>query len=433
MARCGLLVVTLFVLGRAPVLFMRQRLVDEIGGPIAPIWQDDALIRTVFLFSALAVSALAIRCFDGQQAWRHALLAMLLGLAVVSTAWSVEPSVTQLRALMFLTTAGVGWYIGRHLSLPEQLDVVIGAGALGVGASLVALVWWPDLARATNGVAGRWSGVYVNRNLLALVLCTTLLAALLRFPSARAIHRVGLATLAVVALWLLWESGARTGPVALMAAVAAVVLALVVRRLLVDRGAPNLLSAGALLAGALAGLLLLDVAQGEVFDLLGREPTFTRRTDMWDIDRMLLEVRPWRGWGFEAIWAHQPAIDFAAPLFHAYPYQAHSGYFEMALSLGRVGLFLLLALIVVTFVRTVGLAWEQSTAVALWPLAITTFAVVANLSEGLFVANEVLWALFVSAGVAAVVARRADGLSPAPVGEGSPGSPAAPSLPSGPT
>lgn len=429
----GLLVLALFVFGRSPVLFLRQRLLDVVDVPVGPIWQDDPLIRTAFVLPALAVCGLAARRLRPRDLLRHLLLLAILGLAVVSVAWSVEPSVTQLRSLMFLTTAGVGWHLGSRFTLAEQLDIVIATGAVAVGSSIVALVAWPEAAKSTNGVLGEWSGVYVNRNLFALVLCTTLLAVLLRWGSADRARRLAMGALAVLAVWLLWRSGARTGPVSLAAAVVVIVLAILVRQLLVRRDAAPLLSAGAMLAAGVAVMVMAARAEDLALELLGREPTLTRRTDMWRIDRDLIAVRPWRGWGFEAIWAHQPAIDYAAPRFFAYPYQAHDGYYEMALSLGRIGLFLLLALIVVTLVRAVALAWADSRAVALWPLGIATFAVAANISESLFVANEVLWALFVSAGVAAVVARRDPKVTRVPGAAGAPGSPAARSRRSGPT
>jgi len=412
----AVVVLALFVLGRSPVLFLRQRLMDEIGGPVGPLWQDDGLIRWTLLTPAVVVCAFAVRRTELRRVVRHLLLVALVSLALASTAWSVEPAVTLVRAVMFLTTAGVGWHLGARFSLRQQLDAVIGAGAVGIAASLGALVRWPVLARSTNGVLGEWSGVYVNRNLLALAVCTTLLAVLLRWPSASARHRLALVVLTVSAVWLLRHSNARTGPVSLAAALSAASLAGIVRISVVKRGMGRVTATAAMLLGAVGGLWLAARATGAILELLDREPTLTRRTEMWDIDRMLVAQRPWRGWGFEAIWSHQPAIDFAAPRFQAYPYQAHNGYFEMALSLGRVGLVLLLALIVLTLVRCVALAWEQPGVEALWPLAMATYAVVANLSESLFVANEAQWALFVASGVAAMTARSVAGVDQARAG-----------------
>jgi exopolysaccharide production protein ExoQ len=90
-----------------------------------------------------------------------------------------------------------------------------------------------------------------------------------------------------------------------------------------------------------------------VIELLGRDPTLTDRTAIWQ-EVLALQDRPIHGFGFESFWL-DPRLEsvFAKNLFPRIN-QAHNGYIEAYLNFGAIGVFLLLALMISTFHKISG-------------------------------------------------------------------------------
>lgn len=77
--------------------------------------------------------------------------------------------------------------------------------------------------------------------------------------------------------------------------------------------------------------------------LLGRDTTLTGRTDIWK-GALSLVTNPLIGTGFESFWLGDRVERFIA-VFGAFGYEAHSGYVEIYLDLGIIGVILLIFLI----------------------------------------------------------------------------------------
>jgi O-antigen ligase len=103
----------------------------------------------------------------------------------------------------------------------------------------------------------------------------------------------------------------------------------------------------------LAALILLAVAEvtfglsGHMSENLGRGSELSGRTVIW---RALLglHTKPILGTGFESFWLGDRPRQLEG-LFFFVPNEAHNGYLETYLTLGSVGVFLLLGLFVATF------------------------------------------------------------------------------------
>jgi exopolysaccharide production protein ExoQ len=397
-----LAVVALFVLGRYPVLFVRQRMAGLFDAPVAFMWQDDAALRGAFAgVSILAVAAVLWK--GDRRSWvRQPFLLAFLGFAFLSALWSVERSVTLWRAGLFAGAAAVGWFVGDRFSLHDQITVVATLAIVAAAASLVAFGIWPQFAGSTNGVAGLWSGVYVNRNELANVMCLGLLAAPFLWKSLDGIGRTALVLFGGVESILLWGSGSRTGLVGILAALWVSALLFAVRGI----GRSTLTAAGnATVCATIAAVMGLLVQRNWpiIVALLGRRTDLSQRTATWAVDRQLWHVRPFQGWGFEAIWTHAPTVRLAKDTvgFFPAPFFSHNGYYEILLGVGVVGFAIFLAFIVSSVVRCYACVWRHDGVEYMWPLALVVFAVVVNFSESFFVSSEATWALVVAAAVAA--------------------------------
>jgi O-antigen ligase len=134
---------------------------------------------------------------------------------------------------------------------------------------------------------------------------------------------------------------------------------------------------------------------------LGRRMNLSKRTLIWSVDSRFSDLQPWKGWGFEALWSHPPAVSTFQALTKTFPYSSHSGYYEVLLSTGRIGVGVFVAFLVVAAWRAFRFAWDGLDSASIWPLTYLVFAAVANASESLFVSGEAVWALTVAAAVSA--------------------------------
>jgi O-antigen ligase len=390
----------LLVLQRSPVVFFRDRSADLIGGPIIGPWQDDPLIRAVFFLVEVTIAVVAIGALGPPSLRKHWALVAFLAVVVVSTLWSVERDATGPRALMFVGTAIVGWYIGSRFEIGQQIVFVAAASGIGALACLAGLVLWPDLARSTAGVPGRWSGIYVNRNHLGIVMTMGLLALAFLAVRYRGYRLAAVVGLAALEGYLCLRSGSRTGPVAL-AGVLGVTAFMVIIRWLRRFGVSLRTGAGLTTGTTILTWSVIHHHWATITEWLGRNYTLNRRTSIWALDRLFISQRPWQGWGFEAVWAHRPTAELAVAAFHAPFGDAHNGYYEILLGVGRAGFVFFLVFLVITAWRTFSLAWDTAWPDGLWPLACFAFVVISNFSESFFVTNEALWGILVAASISA--------------------------------
>ena len=75
-----------------------------------------------------------------------------------------------------------------------------------------------------------------------------------------------------------------------------------------------------------------------LLQLMGKDPTLTGRTDIWDLVIPYIYERPWLGWGYVAFWSTtNPAAMAIADTLHWFAPQAHNGPLEMLLHVGVLG------------------------------------------------------------------------------------------------
>jgi O-antigen ligase len=144
--------------------------------------------------------------------------------------------------------------------------------------------------------------------------------------------------------WLLYSVKSSTSTVSMLVGVA-FMLFIGFRFVNQQRIGTYLITAGILFGLAEMFFGIIDL----VLDLLGKDPTLTDRTNVW---KLVLEVQTnlFFGAGFESFWLGERREEIWRH-FWWHPIQAHNGYLETYLSLGLVGLGLMLVLIVATFFK----------------------------------------------------------------------------------
>jgi exopolysaccharide production protein ExoQ len=131
---------------------------------------------------------------------------------------------------------------------------------------------------------------------------------------------------------------------------------------------------------------------------LGRDPTFTNRTRIWQLALEYINYRPWFGYGFGAFWREQSedaqvfwvALGFKTP-------HAHNSWLEMALGIGVVGVGIALLGWIAALYRTLRVAAAPHAEHVAFCLAFLAAIFFENLSEyEFFRPGRLMWALFVA-------------------------------------
>ena len=153
-------------------------------------------------------------------------------------------------------------------------------------------------------------------------------------------------------------------------------------------------------AWSVAGFAMFFVLvfRRSVFELLGKSPDMTHRSDIWRKVFSLISQRPLEGWGFTGVWAPgTKPLDKLVVINGETYYQAHNAYLDMWLQLGAVGLILFLILLVRTFIKTWRLGVHHSNPLYLWPMLILVTQLVRGVTESRLLIQSAMFMLILFA------------------------------------
>ncbi len=273
------------------------------------------------------------------------LVAAGIGLYIVlSAAWSVAVTESLVHGAMAAGNIAVAYLLamektpGQIVRLFLRVLLVLTIAGLAAAAVGYGQVLDYDPHARENFLGGERLRGFFPHNIMAgfygaigLALALTLLRGLRRASAA-----------ALFALWVLL-TGSATGLALKLLAAAAVPAA----RLLVPRVSGTALLVVAGPAGLALGLLTWHVWEPMV-QLLGRDPTMTGRTVLWEWGMDAIAERPVGGWGFNAYfhsgYGAEPSL--YVPEFNNYEIaHFHNSFIQTAVDLGIVGLLILLAVL----------------------------------------------------------------------------------------
>lgn len=300
--------------------------------------------RAVF-FSLIAVGAfiLSRRKLDWsrlvvQNKW----IVLYLLYCLSSVTWSDEPFVLFKRWIKDLGNPIMALIILTERRPYEAAGVILRRLAfLLLPLSVLFIKFYPDLGRAYH-VDGSpmFTGVGHQKNDLGLMcLITGIYFVWEIFQKGKGYSNLAIRSyieqfiLIGMLIWLLYMSNSQTS----FACLVAVVVLLFVCRFPFIVKKPSriifvIISSTLLFSGLESTLHLKDL----VFSLLGRDPSLTNRTDVWQLLRGM-ETNSVVGAGFMSFWAGDRMESIWAKL-GAGINQAHSGYLEQYLNLGYIGL-----------------------------------------------------------------------------------------------
>jgi O-antigen ligase len=355
---------------------------------------ENATLRTVYtsvyivLFPWILVHWKEVLAAATHNVWTMA----LVGLGVVSTAWSVAPDVTQRRGVAWVLTTLFGVYLAARFDTRTLLKLL--AAALGLAAVMSALF---AIALPAYGVhsqlhAGAWRGVYPQKNTLGQVMVLGTVVFMVLRPSLGRWRWVGTCGAALCAALVL-ASTSKTALV-ILATMGALTVLFRSLRWHFTLAVPFMI--GCVMVGGSMALWLAARAEG-LLTAMGKDPTLTGRTPMWEVVWDMIMRRAALGYGYSAFWVsgpNSPAREVAQVLEWETPH-AHNGFLDLGLQVGLIGVALFFVGFAVAAVRGVKLLRSTPDALGMWPILFLSFILLYNMTEsGLGARHNLFWVLY---------------------------------------
>ncbi len=316
----------------------------------------------------------------------------LMGLVFLSILWSVDPSTTIRRAVAVLMTSLAGLVIASRYDWPRLTQIVATSFAILAVLSFLSAALVPSYGRMTLLFPGAWRGVWNEKNALGDHMTMAVLACLASAILNPAQRRMWLG-FAGLSFFLIVMSQSKTSLVSLFLGLTATGFIYVVRR-----GPAFAVAATFLAVTALTLLGFALVYDTEVFfRLLGKDATLTGRTVIWGAVLHEIQLRPWTGYGYGAVWSDDTTWSTLAWIKHIAkfrPYHAHDSWLNIWLDLGYGGLALWAVYYFETWTRAILAAYRSAGAYFALPILVV-YSLVALTETIAVVYNDFVWVLFV--------------------------------------
>jgi len=270
-----------------------------------------------------------------------------------------------------------------------------------VPLSLLFIKYYPELGRSYNQWSWTpvYSGVTLGKNLLGMTCLVSGIGCLWSFLAAyqkpkgrqRSQHMIAYAIVIAIAIYLILTADSMTS-FSCLALAGGVLLITSSKSSTINMRRVHLSVAAVVFVAAFA--LFVDT-QGNLIKSLGRDPTLTGRTLVWDA--VLNEVQhPLIGAGFEGFWLGDRLLRIWQAINQPGIQEAHNGYLEVYLNLGWIGVSLV-ALLIISGYRKLLATLRRDPLMGRILLAFFVAGVVYNFTEAGFRMMAPVWIFFLFA------------------------------------
>jgi len=317
---------------------------------------------------------------------------VLIGLCYASKWWSIDPSVTSRRSLALAFTILFGLYLGARYRGRDLTQIVGGTFAVLAIGSIAAALFYPTMGVHHDINAGAWRGLWHEKNQMAaqmtfgFVACC---ASAFIVPERRRLWIV----CAVLIFFLILMSRSKTSLLASLLALGAMPVLSALKR----GGILGVLFVWGAATLSLIGGAIFYLMPEAVFKALGKDPTLTGRTEIWESLLRLSEKRPWLGYGYKAFWGPDSIPNqIVKKETHWDVPSAHNGWLDLLVQLGWLGVILFGTCLAVTwFCALFRFGRVRDGYFSVLTLSLFTFLI---LSESFILAqNNLIWVMFVCA------------------------------------
>lgn len=367
-----------------------------IGPVFAPTQEETPVLRLAWLPVYAATLGLAAWRLDRiWRAWPAAIaLLLLVGLTFASKYWSIDYATTSRRVISVALTGIFALYLGAAFRGPHLPRLLMQAALVMAVGSLVMVFAFPSIGVHQFDNAGLWRGLWYEKNQMGavMVIGATASAACLASPDPR---RLLPALALALSSGLVLATQSKTSLLCLMLGVGVVAGFWTLRR-----GGAAFAVAAVWITVVLAGLgvWVWETHSVAVLEALGKDPSLTGRTDIWEALMRKVADRPWTGYGYGAFWGKDsvPADWIRKETQWPVP-SAHNGWIDLLVQLGWPGAILVGALMALATVITVLRSGGAGVREGWWALGFLVAFIALSLSESILLTHQSLpWVLFMA-------------------------------------
>lgn len=385
---------------RAASIVLLMMLSGAVLGPVfAPSGgggADSGVLRLVWLPAYAAILGMMALRFEAMaRLWFPLLiLLMLAGLAYASRYWSLAPDITVRRVIALFMSTLFAVYLaaawpGRRLPvLLTQTSLILAV------LSLLFIIALPSIGIHQSANAGLWRGVWYEKNTMGWVMVAGAVAAsaVLASPGR---HKVLAGVTLPFCVLLILGTQSKTALLCLLAAAGLIAGLWILRKV-----GPALAVFG-VWAGVMAvaaGVAILVAAPEFILELLGKDPSLTGRTDIWEAINRYAEKRPLTGYGYSAFWGlHSTPANYIRVETQWNVPSAHQGWLEILIQLGWIGVWSVGAVVIIgvlgAFLRLPVAGRREG----FWAAGYLAAFLILSLSESVLLRHQELpWVLFMA-------------------------------------
>lgn len=325
-------------------------------------------------------------------------LILLVVLACLSVFWSASIAHTQetIRALIRSTFLGI--YIASAYTLTEQKSLVIYAASISMVSSIVAALLFPNYGTDITNNLFVWTGIYGHKQYLARFMSIGFCAFLIAFMernSRKIINLLGLAC----AFALIILSTSKTGLLMTLFAVFVIPIYYLAKQKYRFRVVILILLT---LLTILISFIVAFNIEFIVIDLMGKNLEFNGRLPVWQLAIEKGLEQPLFGYGYAGFWGSEEASEILSLIWGGIDpgiaFHAHSGFVDLFLQLGLVGILLMMANLLTVLYRVIKLLIYKQEIHFFWMFQFLIMMLVVNFSEvsTFLAANNIFWILYVA-------------------------------------
>lgn len=364
-----------------------------IGPVLAPDQGETPLLRLFWLPVYAIVAGLVLLRFKTiARAWPAVLAwACIVSLAFASKYWSIDPSMTGRRVIAMVISGSFAMYLGTTFHghcLPRLLTHC--AFIMGL-LSILMVFAVPSIGVHQDVNAGMWRGIWYEKNQMGMVMAAGGTAAAAWAASEDRRWKTPLLTILLCFLLVL-AARSKTSLLCIMLGVGMVGALWTLKR-----GGPALAVAAVWMGvvGGAAGWWLWTYESAEILAALGKDPSLTGRTGIWDALFVKIAERPWTGYGYNAFWGldSEPALWVRYQTGWLVP-SAHNGWIDLLVQLGWPGAILVGTIMTSCYVMTLLRLPTAGLREGFWGIAYLSVYVLLTFSESVLLSAQSLpWTL----------------------------------------
>ncbi len=349
-----------------------------------------AQVCLALCYLAVFVIAVAHARWTAWVVRRNPAIVALLAVTFLSALWAEMPDLVVRRAIAVAGTTLFGLVVAIRLTFPEQLKLFRWATRAAAAMCLGVLILSPSAAFSSGPEGGALRGIFNHKNHLGAAMALGFLIEWF-FPETTRKAKLVRGFSLTVYFALLVFSNSMTSIVAF----GTTFLAVYSFRFLYSRlklPLPLLFTIVLLGAGVAVGI------ESTAVQLLGRSSDLTGRTELWSFTLNMIAKHPLLGFGYSGFWMGASEDSQSVQTLLGWtPVYSHNGYLEIVLSLGLVGLLLVLVIVGTGIKRVLDRARVSDSIQEMWPIAFFTFFLVHNLAEcTILLQNCLEWSLCIA-------------------------------------